>query len=286
MSQTVNLGQIAAIHIGLTPPSNRKLIWYDDNASQKIHKTFNVLTNKWETMAGGAMYVNNKPLQIQVGAAAPGTTFNGTVAAALDKILNASLPPGMSLQASNPQREMGAPTATVLSWYVQRNTEAITGIIVNGVAFAPTGESQSGTLAVQANPNVSTSWSGSVQAGTQSGGAGASVDFFNKYFMFANASDLMNADAATLSTLVRAAARQELDGNSRSRSRTDTFAGEYAYYAYKASYGAVSVVANGLANSGFLFKPFSFTNAFGFVETFLLVRSGEKLSGTHSVAYS
>lgn len=47
MAETRNLGQISAIYIGTTAPTNTKLIWYDDNVGEKIHKYYDVLTETW-----------------------------------------------------------------------------------------------------------------------------------------------------------------------------------------------------------------------------------------------
>jgi hypothetical protein len=42
-----NLGQIAGVHIGTTPPTNTLLIWYDNTPSQLIHKVYNPSTKLW-----------------------------------------------------------------------------------------------------------------------------------------------------------------------------------------------------------------------------------------------
>lgn len=42
-----NLGQIAGLHIGSTPPSNTTLIWYDDTPAVRRHKVYDVATSQW-----------------------------------------------------------------------------------------------------------------------------------------------------------------------------------------------------------------------------------------------
>ena len=42
---TKNLGQVKAIHIGLTPPSNQSMIWFDTAA--KLHKVYNTTSSSW-----------------------------------------------------------------------------------------------------------------------------------------------------------------------------------------------------------------------------------------------
>lgn len=46
-SITKNMGQIAGLNIGSTPPENILLIWYDDTPSQRCHKVYNPSTKLW-----------------------------------------------------------------------------------------------------------------------------------------------------------------------------------------------------------------------------------------------
>lgn len=50
MIDSIDLGLVKAIHIGLTSPSNTVMLWYDDNISEKIHKWYNTLTSTWEPL--------------------------------------------------------------------------------------------------------------------------------------------------------------------------------------------------------------------------------------------
>ena len=44
---TKNLGQVAGVHIGTTPPENTVLIWYDSTPSQKCHKIYDAAKRTW-----------------------------------------------------------------------------------------------------------------------------------------------------------------------------------------------------------------------------------------------
>lgn len=44
---TKNLGQVAGVHIGTTPPENTVLIWYDSTTSQKCHKVYDAARRVW-----------------------------------------------------------------------------------------------------------------------------------------------------------------------------------------------------------------------------------------------
>lgn len=50
MASTKNLGLVAGISVGNTPPSNTLLIWYDNNASEKKHKVYDVTQGRWVSL--------------------------------------------------------------------------------------------------------------------------------------------------------------------------------------------------------------------------------------------
>ncbi|MCK9544420.1 MAG: hypothetical protein M0R03_20570 [Novosphingobium sp.] len=46
---TVNLGLIAAIYVGTTAPTNKKLIWIDTGETPNVHKWYNTTSGSWES---------------------------------------------------------------------------------------------------------------------------------------------------------------------------------------------------------------------------------------------
>lgn len=44
---TKNLGQVAGVYIGTTPPSNTKLLWFDDTPSQQRYKVYDASLGQW-----------------------------------------------------------------------------------------------------------------------------------------------------------------------------------------------------------------------------------------------
>lgn len=57
--ETRNFGLIKAIHVGVNPPLNIKMLWYDDNSGQKIHKYYEVSLSQWIPLGGnGTVTVN------------------------------------------------------------------------------------------------------------------------------------------------------------------------------------------------------------------------------------
>ena len=47
MAGTKNLGQVAGLFIGTTPPENTSLIWYDSTPSMQCHKVYSVAAGQW-----------------------------------------------------------------------------------------------------------------------------------------------------------------------------------------------------------------------------------------------
>lgn len=47
MAGTKNLGQVAGLFIGTTPPENTSLIWYDNTPSMQCHKVYSVTLGQW-----------------------------------------------------------------------------------------------------------------------------------------------------------------------------------------------------------------------------------------------
>lgn len=55
--EVVNLGLIKAIHVSTTPPTNKALLWFDDNPGQKKHKFYNQITATWITLNPSLQYM-------------------------------------------------------------------------------------------------------------------------------------------------------------------------------------------------------------------------------------
>lgn len=52
---TQNLGLVKAIEVGLTPPSNTDMLWYDSNTGVKKHKYYDTVTLSWVLLATSAI---------------------------------------------------------------------------------------------------------------------------------------------------------------------------------------------------------------------------------------
>lgn len=53
MIDSIDLGLVKAIHIGLTAPTNTSMLWYDDNTGIKKHKFYNTVTSSWDLLGSG-----------------------------------------------------------------------------------------------------------------------------------------------------------------------------------------------------------------------------------------
>lgn len=50
----LNLGQVAAVKIAATAPTNRQILWYDTNVTSGVNwKYYNLNTSQWETLGTG-----------------------------------------------------------------------------------------------------------------------------------------------------------------------------------------------------------------------------------------
>lgn len=50
---TINLGQVAAIFVGMLPPTNTNLLWRDISSSPHVFRAYNNVTGVWEPFCGG-----------------------------------------------------------------------------------------------------------------------------------------------------------------------------------------------------------------------------------------
>jgi len=74
---TKNLGLIQAIHAGTSPPLNTKIIWYDDNLGQKIHKYYKVEISQWVPFGGsGSITINGHYVYIAYSSNCSGADFD------------------------------------------------------------------------------------------------------------------------------------------------------------------------------------------------------------------
>ena len=73
---TKNLGQIKAIHVGVAPPTNLNMLWFDDNTGVKKHKYWNSSTEAWTLLAAevsGGILTEDFSVTVQLGVTPPGT---------------------------------------------------------------------------------------------------------------------------------------------------------------------------------------------------------------------
>lgn len=51
--QTKNLGLVKAIHVGVNPPINKKMIWYNENPNVNLHFYWDIVELIWKPFGGG-----------------------------------------------------------------------------------------------------------------------------------------------------------------------------------------------------------------------------------------
>jgi len=77
----IDLGQIQALHIGLTAPLNKKILWYDDNPGVKIIKYYDTITSTWVSIiCANTTFLNLlNPIERFVVGAGGQSVFNTTL---------------------------------------------------------------------------------------------------------------------------------------------------------------------------------------------------------------
>lgn len=71
MAGSKNLGQVAGIYVGTTPPENVKMIWWDSTSSQQCHKIYDYTLKQWVILNQGILstitYNELKNIALSVG---------------------------------------------------------------------------------------------------------------------------------------------------------------------------------------------------------------------------
>ena len=239
-------------------------------------------------------YIRSAAMQVEVGGAAIGTTFSGTIQDALDKILYPYVSQSNSISASNSPRQFGSSTAVTLSWTVTKNSNSITSITVDGVSVIPTGNTQTGTKSTTATHSLtpssvseSQSYTMTTSDGTSTKTTTATVTWMNKrYWGFIDLSTctpanpdltLTPGDAAAVGAFITDTKVKALTGagvgtgNELATSLSKTLsnmngAGKYLCFAWPTIFGNPTFVVGGFANTAFskVRSNTSFTNDFGF----------------------
>ncbi len=128
---------------------------------------------------GGAFNGNRRITRTGLPNIIPG---GETLAEFLDKLFYPSIAPGASISLNPAQKEFGEGTGVTVNWTATKQSDQIFSIIIGGLTILPTGNSQSGILSLQANPNTNTTFSVTVSDGTLSSSSSASIFWMNKRY--------------------------------------------------------------------------------------------------------
>lgn len=179
----------------------------------------------------------------------PNTT---TIDAFLDQVFYPPLPPLASISVNNPIREIGQSTAYTLTWAATEQSNAITGITVDGTVIAPvTGVNQNGTQ----NGNLPAS-SGSYTKtmtdtdGTLTGTASCTVQYLNRMFWGTTAKSGLGG-SPILDSDILAVANSGLVSNRTLTLKNFGGGNTYLIFAFPSMFGAPQFVVNGLTNTAF-----------------------------------
>lgn len=192
----------------------------------------------------------------------PNTT---TVEAFLEEVFYPPIPPECAISVNDPIREIGQDPDYILTWSATQESNAITGITVDGEAITLTGGSQAGTQAGTL-PNAYGSYTKSMTAtdGTLSDTESCTIQYFPMIFWGTIAKDGLS-DAPITDADILALANSNLQANRDLTLANFGGGGLYLIFAFPSSYGTPSFVMNGLNNTAFTnVRPGSnFVNAQG-----------------------
>lgn len=115
-----NLGMVKAIHAGINPPLNKKIIWFDDNINVKLHKRYDYITSLWVPFTSGGNGASAYDLAVSSG-------YDGTQPSWLLSLQGAN---GQSaFQIATGQGYTGDVTSWLLSLKGEAGTPADPGLI-------------------------------------------------------------------------------------------------------------------------------------------------------------
>lgn len=208
-----------------------------------------------------------------------------------------SVPPTLAITGGG-TRMFGNNSGLTLNWTVTRRTLPITSITVNGLAvpsgffigLAQNSSLSSGTTATITNPNVNQNFVLNTTTASENVNASTSIVFSHKRYFYGDNQNILDDGLFTdvgrsnnlnLHDIV---GESEFSSTKTKSTFSITLASEFLYYVYPLSFGVASFTINGLLNTDFSVKDFTFTNPYGYATTFRICRSNNLLNGTFNVA--
>jgi hypothetical protein len=205
-----------------------------------------------------------------------------------------SVPPVASLSGGG-TRDMGNNASFTLSWSVTRRTNPMTSGTVNGNSITSqiTGLAQNATAngsftgTTITTPNTNQTYNMTVSTASENVNASTSITFSRRRFFYGDSVNLIGLNNTDISNNVNLhLAQSEFASNRVKSTFTVTLASQFFYYVIPASFGVPSFVINGLSNTDFTSQSFTYTNQYGFAESFVVWRTNNLLSGNFNFSVS
>jgi hypothetical protein len=266
-----NVGQVAIFHKGNTPPANKELLWKDSNATPSVLKEWSASAGDW----------------LPVGATVTITQGGG-----------GDVPPQVTLSVSRPVRQFANRAGagdTVLSWQVIRPAGCgqITAITVGGVSIVPTGDSQNGATTVTTPLNVDTEHELRVVSASDTNSeatAKVEVKWQHKRLFFAlpATTTISSYSDTQLSALLNGLPTNNSDLGSGYSQFNRIFMGSIGapirvYEAFLDPTQQANFRVNGVLNTAWTSRGFSYTNSDGYTTNFRLCAFQREVIGKLSV---
>jgi hypothetical protein len=210
-----------------------------------------------------------------------------------------SVPPTVSI-SGGATRYFGNNASFTLNWSVTRRTLPITSITVNGLVvpspffsgLAQNASLVSGTTATITTPNTNQTYQIVTTTASENVNASTSITFSHKRYFYGDTQNLLDdglftdAGRSTNVNLNDVGGKSEFATTRVKSSFPITLSNQFFYYVFPVTFGSASFTINGLSNTDFSVKDFTFTNPFGFATTFRMYRSNNILNGTFNIAVS
>ena len=294
---TKNLGQIKAIHVGVTAPTNLNMLWFDDNTGVKKHKYYNTSTGLWTLLAAevsGGILTEDFAVTVQLGVTPPGTLI--PAGTSLEDMMKAAFSPYVSgsFNSLTINNSVGGTTfevgrvITILSAVISADLDSDgdipQGMYLEGAGFDKTVTSLTpnadASSVVTKSSDSSELWRITGYDKQASPLSSSSRTYYWRFRHYFGASSLTPSDNSSAQTVLSALTNSALatgKGRTVSCSANNSNTSNYTYIAYASKFGTLSsVILNGaldVKDAFVLVGEFSVTNAYGHAENYYFYKS-------------
>jgi hypothetical protein len=221
-------------------PSENVIIY---NAEKKGFYAFD--GTEWESV-GKTEFDGNRAITLNISGLAGKVPGGSTPEEWIENLFYAAEAPVAAISGGT-TKQFGADPTITINWSVTKKTRPITSITVAGQVITPTGNSQSGSLQVDATQNVNTTFSIVVSDGTLTDTKNTTVVWANRRFWF------LADDFTITDELIQSAPGGGSDFSATRLQTLNNFGGgsKRPAFAWRSNLGTPTFKVNSLVNTAF-----------------------------------